>query len=252
MANAEIFRSQLDRVRTERAYEAVARQLRDMLLSGGLRPGDKLPNERQLIESLGVSRGAVRQALLLLQQQGLVEVRVGQSGGVFVKELGLAPVLNAFENLIYAQGITVAEYLAAKRALEPALTDGAVENITVSQLAALRANVQAMRDAIDENPDTDLDLLEFSLEFHEIVVSATGNRVLEALLHALIRLAGRLPDFHSAGAQDWHAVLNGHEAIIRALERRDAEQLRRLMRNHVDCVEGIFDPASSAAPTRPR
>src|ERR1700761_7786830 len=102
MANAEIFRGQLGRIRTERPYEAVARQLRDMLLSGRLRPGDKLPNERQLIESLGVSRGAVRQALLLLGQQGLVEVRVGQSGGVFVKEIGLTPVLNAFENLVHA------------------------------------------------------------------------------------------------------------------------------------------------------
>jgi DNA-binding FadR family transcriptional regulator len=241
MANAEIFRGQLGRIRTERPYEAVARQLRDMLLSGRLRPGDKLPNERQLIESLGVSRGAVRQALLLLGQQGLVEVRVGQSGGVFVKEIGLAPILNAFENLIYAQGITVAEYLAAKRALEPALTDGAVENITADQLAALRTNVSAMRDALTANADTEPDLLEFSLEFHEIVASATGNRVLEALLHALIRLAGRLPDFHSAAAGDWQAVIAGHEAIIGALERRDAEQLRWLMRDHVDCVEGIFD-----------
>jgi DNA-binding FadR family transcriptional regulator len=251
MANAEIFRAQLDRIRTERAYEAVARQLRDMLLSARLRPGDKLPNERQLIESLGVSRGAVRQALLLLQQQGLVEVRVGQTGGVFVKEIGLAPVLNAFENLVHAQGITVAEYLAAKRALEPALTEGAVENITPGQLDALRANVRAMRDALAEDPDAEPDLLEFSLEFHEIVVSATGNRVLEALLHALIRLADRLPDFHSADTQDWQAVIDGHQAMIHALEHRDAEQLRRLMRDHVDSVESIFDPAASPAPARP-
>ncbi|WP_009478501.1 FadR/GntR family transcriptional regulator [Rhodococcus sp. JVH1] len=109
------------------------------ILSRQYRPGERLPVERELIERFAVSRSAIRQALLILDQQGLVRVRPGVGGGPFVVREALPAAVAAFENVLAVDPDEVAEFARAKLVLEPAVNASAAESISDEQLATLEA-----------------------------------------------------------------------------------------------------------------
>ncbi len=227
-------------VHSERVHETVARQIRQAILSGTYRPGDRLPVERELVESFRVSRSAVRQAIFLLQQQGLLEVRQGSGGGAFVRDTGLQPVLHAIENVIGTRRISPRQFFSAKLTLEPVITAAAAEHVTPEILDRLRASVASGRQMLADHQE----LMAHAAEFHEIIAEATGNPVLELVLVALVRIAEATPEFHHASERNWEQILDEHEQLVDALERRSAEDVHELMVRHLGSLKEIFvDPA---------
>lgn len=231
-------------VQAERVHETVARQIRQAILSGKYRPGDRLPVERELVESFRVSRSAVRQAILLLHQQGLLDVRQGSGGGAFVRDTGLQPVLHAIENVIGTRQITPGQFFAAKLTLEPVITAAAAEHVTPEILDRLRASVASGRQMLADHQE----LMAHAAEFHEIIAEATGNPVLELVLVALVRIAEATPQFQHASEQNWEQILDEHEQLVDAFERRAAEDVHELMVRHLGSLNDIFADPSSPEP----
>ncbi|MBO0830366.1 MAG: FadR family transcriptional regulator [Actinobacteria bacterium] len=215
-------------INAERAHEGVARQLRDAILNGTYKPGDRLPGERELVDLFGVSRSAVRQALLLLQQQGLLLVRQGAGGGVFVNGRQVGPVLRAFENLFALQEPSIEHFVHAKALLEPVISATAAEAATPEDLAALRENLELSEQALSEGREVN----ELALKFHLLVATATHNEILTLILEAFVRIAARL----SNNIEDWHHLLAEHHAIYHALESGNAEDVVRLTRKHLQGI----------------
>lgn len=219
-------------ISTERLHERVARQLRDAILDGTYKPGDRLPVERDLVEAFGVSRSAVRQALLLLQQQGLLLIRQGAGGGVFVDTRQMTPVLQAFENLFALQEPSVGQFIQAKTLLEPVISAAAAEQATPEDLAALRENVERTERAVSEGQAVD----DLVLEFHLLVGAAAHNEILTLILEALVRIADRLPSADIGTSADWARLAADHRSIYRAIESGRGGEVEELTRTHLHAV----------------
>lgn len=216
----------------ERAHEAVARQLRDAILTGEYLPGERLPIERELSERFEVSRSVIRQALLLLDQQGLVRVRSGVGGGPFVTHETLPAAIAAFENLLAIDPTSVAEFAQAKLVIEPVVQAMAVASISEARIAVLEANIEETRRGLERGED----MTDLMIEFHSIMINSTENRFLALIVELMGRTLQRLPNVPGWQHVDPWQVLAEHESMLEALRQRDAEELHRLSVQHVSTI----------------
>ena len=210
----------------------MARQLREAILSGQYASGERLPIERELSERFEVSRSAVRQALLILDQQGLVRVRSGVGGGPFVAHETLPAAIAAFENVLAVDSASATEFARAKLVLEPAVNAMAAETISDDQIAALEANVGETRSALERGEP----IRGLMVDFHSILINSTGNRflalIVELMGHALDRLPG-IPDWERV---DPEQLLAEHERMLDALRRHDVDEVHELTVAHLNAI----------------
>jgi GntR family transcriptional regulator, transcriptional repressor for pyruvate dehydrogenase complex len=212
--------------------KAIAR-IRELILTGELRPGSRLPPEQQLAVELGLGRNLMREAVKALVVANVLEVRRGT--GTYVTslepELLLEGVGIAVELL---QGHTLLEVTEVRRLFEPAATGLAAQRISPDQLGVVRQQLEAMRAARD-----DVELLnEHDAAFHRAVFAATGNRTLSTLLDGVssqtlrARVWRGLVDDNAAAR-----TLAEHEAIYAALADGNAALAQATALIHVTTTE---------------
>ncbi|HAL40415.1 MAG TPA: GntR family transcriptional regulator [Polaromonas sp.] len=217
---------QLKQVDNRRLYQQIADQIRALILKGNFAAGARLPPERELAQQLGVSRPSVREALIALEVEGSVEVRMG--AGVYVcSSSERAPVATA------AMGESPIELMQARSALEGSVVMLVCALVTSDALAPLRRAVQEMRVAIAQNRPP----LIHDRQFHLLIAAMTGNSVLERLVGELFDerhspISSQL-SVRSESSQTWTEALHEHEAILRALESRDVLDAQTAMRSHL-------------------
>lgn len=227
----------------QRLYRQIAEQLRSLIAAGEFTPGGRLPAERHLAKQLGVSRPSVREALIALEVEGWVEVRIGS--GVYVTARNGAGGNGQVQ--VPASEWGPFELLNARRVIEG-------EIAAMAATHAKRKNLQAIRDAI-EAMRCDLDRgvapLESDGAFHAAVAQACGNAVLLDTVHTywdarhgalFARLGGH---FERAGA--WRLALVEHEAVLEAITSRDAQRARDAMKHHMDRTNARFSASWRAA-----
>ncbi|MGW4895731.1 FadR/GntR family transcriptional regulator [Kitasatospora sp. NPDC004240] len=211
---------------------AIAR-IRELIRSGELPPGAKLPPEPQLAAEIGISRNLLREAVKALVVSRVLEIRRGD--GTYVTSL--APGL-LLENLAAAvellSGDTLLELTEVRRLFEPAATGLAATRIGDADLAELARHLDAMRDARDDPERLNL----HDAAFHGAVIAATGNETLTSLLEGISN--------RTLGARIWRGLVDGdaadqaiaeHEAIYRALAAREAPLAQAAALMHVTTTE---------------
>lgn len=231
--------------RQVRLYEEVADQLREAILTGKFLAGDKLPIESELATQFGVSRAVVRQATLNLENEGLLTVLVGASGGTFVREPDVTPVIRAMENYFRHSGVTFVDYLHAKKVLEPTVLDDILRFSGTEHRERLEANIDEFAEAMRDGA-SDARLLGLSLDFHEILMSEVGNPVLQMILGALVRMGERVPEFRNTPNWDWQHMLDEHREILQSLEANNVREFRSKMLEHLDTVQHVYGNDSRA------
>ena len=169
----------IDAERRGTTFEEVVSQLREMIHSGELRPGDRLPPERDLAKLLGVSRPTLRAGISSLAAVGVLQPRRG--AGTFVVEAEGPPSLDSSPLRLMAslQRFTPAEMFEARRSLEMAIAGLAAERATGEQMAEMSEEVTGMFASLDE-PEQ---FLVHDMRFHQTVAAASGNRILTALMN---------------------------------------------------------------------
>lgn len=217
-------------IRTERIYQKIVNQVQQMLHSGQLAPGDRLPSEREIAEQLGVSRPAVREALSALEMMGLLEVRPGE--GTFVK----AGEFIAPFALLLSMGSEFAqatEMFEIRRPLEGEAAALAAERATEEDLKRIQECIERME--IDMSR---ADLGEASdWEFHMAISLASHNGLLVRVMYHLqdslrstVQTA-RQRLFQIPGMPQ--RLLDDHRAILAAITTRDPNQARETMIRHI-------------------
>lgn len=212
-----------------RLYQQIADRVRERIVSAEYPVGSKLPPERDLAQQLGVSRPSLREALIALEIDGSVEIRMGS--GVYVCQPALqragrpAPM-----------GESPAELMQARAAVEGAVTVIACANATPEGLARVKESVEAMRADIAAG----LDVLEHDREFHVRIAEMSGNSVLVTLVGTLFDerrspLASAMRD-RLENRPTVEAALNEHERIYRALVSRDPLAAQAAMRSHIQAA----------------
>jgi GntR family transcriptional regulator, transcriptional repressor for pyruvate dehydrogenase complex len=221
---------QLKPIDTRRLYQQIADQIRGLIQNGTYPVGARLPPERDLALQLGVSRPSVREALIALELEGSIEVRMG--AGVYVREIG-GRVPNATRSL----GESAIELLQARSALEGSVVALACGVATPAGIAAVAKALEEMRAAIAEGRSP----LKGDRAFHRAIAALTGNSVMERLVMELFdsrhsAIASQLRE-RSDTPETWVEALREHEAILRALESRDVLGAQTAMRSHLQASQ---------------
>ncbi|HWU07257.1 MAG TPA: FadR/GntR family transcriptional regulator [Streptomyces sp.] len=207
-------------------------KIKEMIVSGALAPGDRLPKESELAAELGLSRNSLREAVRALSLIRILDVRQGD--GTYVTSLDPQLLLEAIGFVVdFHRDDTVLEFLAVRRILEPAATAMAALRIGEEQLDSLSAQL----DALGPEPSVEA-LVAGDLEFHRGIVQASGNSVLCSLLDGLSGPTTRARVWRGLTQEDAVSrTLHEHHAILAALRDRDAEAARSWATVHVASVE---------------
>ncbi|MDJ0344595.1 FadR/GntR family transcriptional regulator [Streptomyces sp. H10-C2] len=207
-------------------------KIKEMIVSGALRPGDRLPKESELAAELGLSRNSLREAVRALSLIRILDVRQGD--GTYVTSLDPQLLLEAMSFVVdFHRDDTVLEFLAVRRILEPAATAMAALRIPEQELDALQGKL----DALGPDPSVE-ELVASDLEFHRGIVQASGNSVLCSLLDGLSGPTTRARVWRGLTQQDAVSrTLHEHQAILSALRDRDAEAARSWATVHIASVE---------------
>jgi len=229
MSKATAFSDQAP-VKRRKVYEEVAQRLENMMLAGELNPGDVLPSERELMETFGVGRSAIREALFALQRMGLVSIRNGERAYVTrpTPEAVVNELSGAVRHLLAQPD--GAKYMQQARALH---------EISLARHAARSANAEdilRLADALEKNRLAIGDPVAFTrtdVEFHLVLAEVTRNPVILSLQVALGEWLAeqRTTSLKADGADE--AAWQAHEAIFRSVAAHDCDAAERAMETHL-------------------
>jgi GntR family transcriptional repressor for pyruvate dehydrogenase complex len=196
----------------------------------GLRPGDLLPPERTMLETYETGRGTLREALRLLEFQGVIALKPGPGGGPILMNPAAAHLAGTLQLLMQLNQAPYRMIVEARSALEPVISGLAAERIDAESLAELAASITQMRDNAD-NRDW---FREASKRFHGVIAWSSGNVLYAYIVDALLGIL----DGTAIGTDDpgdrRAAILRAHEEIYAAISRHDAEAAAERMREHID------------------
>jgi DNA-binding FadR family transcriptional regulator len=209
-------------------------KIKGMIVTGALRPGDRLPKEADLASDLGLSRNSLREAVKALSLINILDVRQGD--GTYVTSLEPPLLLEALNFIVdFHQDNTVLEFLAVRRILEPAAAAMAATRVSDQEIESLRELIDGLGDVSDIDIDK---LVANDLEFHRRISAASGNSVLCSLLDTLSAPTARARVWRGL-TQEGAAVrtIAEHKAILDALAARDPEAARSWATVHIASVE---------------
>lgn len=233
-------------IERRKIYEELADRLIDQMRAGNLKPGDPLPTERELTGSYGVGRSSVREALRMLESQGLIR-SIG-TGAFVVAEYG-NPLNHSLDLLLSLQATNLRELFEVRKILE-------VECATLAAMRRSARDLAAMAGAIDEMEAGLADqrrYIEADLQFHLTVAAASRNRV---ALHMMQAIRGLLQDalasiYYIPGSPQ--RSIAQHRQILSAIAAGDADAARQRMMEHLQRVEGdvhnVLTPGKPTAVT---
>lgn len=227
-----------DRVKPrERLYQDIVNQIQQRIVQGDLKPGDRLPAERELAEDFEVSRTAVREAIKSLAEKDLVEIHVGR--GTFVKAPSPDQAADTINTLIQVARGSVNDLQVARQILE----------VPIARLAAQKRNeehldrLSSLVDLMETHLDTPEKFINADTDFHGELARATGNPVLRALIQPIISL---LRDEHTFAVDHqtaFEAALVSHREIYDHIEAQEADEAAASMRSHLETVNEMLVPA---------
>lgn len=220
-------------VRKVRRYEQVAEQIRRLIGSGALKPGDLLPPERELAEKLGVGRSSVRDAVRTLEVMGILEPRQGH--GTVVRDLSADALVVPLASVLQHKRVLVTDLLDVRRMIEPHLAARAATNASADEIRYMaavlerhEAKLRRGEEAVDEDS-----------EFHYAIALAARNAVVLRVLDVLMDLLreSRSRSLQVPGRP--RRSFDGHRRILRAIQRRDASAAEAAVHKHLQEIEEI-------------
>lgn len=217
--------------------EQVAEHLKTYIVQQGLRPGDRLPGEAELIEALGMSKGTVREASRMLEAQGLLRTRTGPGGGAFVDDVSSDHAMAMLANFFYFRDLSVDDLYQLRIQLEPQVAAMLAGKIPAETMARFRAETRRF-----EHPPANVEEERAqhiaSLEFHRDLAQLCPNPLLSFVTGFIARILSdltvirRLYEPHSHAL--WEAGHLHHARLLDALEQGDPEAARAIMLSHME------------------
>jgi GntR family transcriptional regulator, transcriptional repressor for pyruvate dehydrogenase complex len=222
-----------------KASDVLANELRERILSGEFAEGSALPPERDLVAQTTMSRATVREALRVLEVQGLVRIKAGRAGGTFVQRPGRESLASSMALLIRGRQIRLAALLETREAIEPFCAELAAKHRTDDDLAVLEAANKAIAD-----PDASLaEFLQANVDWHVGVAAASHNELLGAFMTALSRAiyaATQTEGFVDDEVR--RLAAKAHRGITDAIRKQDADAAVRRMKRHVhEYAEAVLE-----------
>jgi GntR family transcriptional repressor for pyruvate dehydrogenase complex len=219
----------IDPERSGTSSEEVITQLREMIHRGELKPGDRLPPERDLAKLLGVSRPTLRAGIRSLSAVGVLQSK--QGAGTFVVKTEGPPSLdsNPLRLMASLHGFTSGEMFEARQSLEMAIAGLAAERATSEHIATMSEEIASMYASLDD-PEQ---FLVHDMRFHQTVAAASRNRILTSLMNMVATILFDVRRKTVKRARDLKESAEMHRQIYRAIRERNREAASNAMRDHL-------------------
>lgn len=206
----------------ERAAVRIARKLAGEVRRRRLPPGAKLEAEHRMVETLGVARATVREALRLLEIQGAVRIQAGPGGGPVVSVPGAEHLASVLSLHLQFAGASFRSVVDARRSIYPVLAAEAAQNASREDVLTLQESIARLHDGA-----RDLDLFTAEVRrFMSLVATASRNRVLALLVDALHRMSENVGEWDE---RQRRLALRSYEKVVGAIERGESEEARSIM-----------------------
>lgn len=219
---------------TKKIYEEIVEQIKNMISNGEVKPGEKLPSEREMSESMGVSRASVREALTALEALGILDIKPGE--GTFVKQTNILETIEPLALVLAVERTPGAQMMEVRRVLETESAALAAMRATDDNLTRIEQNLNDMK-----NADSVQLAVEYDLKFHFAIAEATQNTILLRIMNTVADLMHhtfrndreKLYAYPPKGSQ----IIAEHEAIFAAIKNRNPQQARNKMLEHINNIE---------------
>jgi GntR family transcriptional repressor for pyruvate dehydrogenase complex len=225
-------KSDFEAVRRNKVYEEVAKQIENLILHK-LKPGDKLPSERELAEMLRVSRSSIRDAIRGLELTGLVEPR--QGSGTIVRQISPDAQVNPFAHALKRRQELVSELLDFRKMLEPPLAARAATHASSDEISEMEEILRRQEEKQQQGESA----VAEDAEFHYSVALASDNSVVLKVIDILMDLLRDTRARSLQLADRSQKSLDGHRRILAAIKQHDSEAAKAAMRRHIEDVEEI-------------
>jgi GntR family transcriptional repressor for pyruvate dehydrogenase complex len=214
------------------AYTAIIDRIREMIRNGELKPGDRLPPERRLAESFGVSRNSLRQAFQALVERRILESRQGD-GTYLLATIDATFSGDAIMDALNAQRGFLHDIIEFRGMIEPQIAALAAQRIKPKSIDRLKILVCDQQRALMAGREDD----SFDVEFHRLLAAGAGNRVIDQVMTTIQSIVNESRSVWLQSSERRHASVEGHLRIIDALEARDTEAACLAMKNHIAEIE---------------
>jgi DNA-binding FadR family transcriptional regulator len=214
--------------RNPKTSELIAHDLAAYIVDQGLQDGAVLPTERAMVETFGVGRTTLREALRLLETRGVLTIRPGPQGGPVVRRPQAEDLGAALTLILQFEGSSLADVMEAREALEPTLARLAASRITADGIAALRESIELMREI--DNAEV---FITENNHFHSLVAEAGGSVVLRVFSDSLKSVSDGTAVGVQYSAKRRIAIADAHARIVDALEQGDADAAEQTMQIHL-------------------
>ncbi len=225
-------------IKTKKIYEEIMEQLKDMIGSGELKPGEKLPSERDMSDSLGVSRASVREALTALEALGILDIRPGE--GTFVRETSVSRIFEPLAMVLAVERNPGAQMMEIRRILETEAAALAAERASEDNLS----NIEIILDKM-KNAEIISEAVDFDLKFHYSIAEASHNTI---LLRMMNTVADLMHHTFRRNRENFYAdpvkgprTIREHEAIAAAIRARNPVLAREKMLEHINHIEADIE-----------
>ncbi|HEV2521288.1 MAG TPA: FadR/GntR family transcriptional regulator [Candidatus Acidoferrales bacterium] len=220
-------------IRKRKVYEQIAQQIQRLICDGFLKPGDKLPPERELAELFHVSRGSLRDAVRALEVTGLVEPRQGE--GTVVRAPSAESLINPLTTVLLRQRVFLSELLEFRAMIEPVLARRAAKHASAKDVERLEEILRRQQEKVDRGELA----VEEDSEFHNTIAMAAKNSVVLKVLDVFMDLLRESREESLQVEGRLQKSLEGHRQILHAIQRRDPVGAENAMRRHIERIEGI-------------
>jgi len=227
-------------ITSSKAPQNIINQIRNAIIKGRIGPGQELHSEKKLMEEFGVSKSTLREALRTLEFMGLIEIRKGAKGGVFVSEVDMKITQQSLINFLHYKNVSVYHLSEIRKVLEPYAAKMAAKSIGAVELAELKdineSCVQALKQGQSDKAGKDI------IRFHRIIADSSENPILVFILTFIEDLLEDIKKQLRPDNNFFQSVVAAHIRIYDALASRDADRAFEEMYKDVSRVEEYLAP----------
>ncbi len=217
-----------------RIFQDVVNQIQDAIIDGRLKAGQVLPSERDLKQMFNTSRGTLREALRVLEERGLIEIRLGVNGGAIVKGVSTDQAARTLGRMIRCQMVSLNHLAEFREGIEGYVASLAAQRATQQDVAALRKLLDQARDCIDSEPADREAFLEIDRFFHEELARISGNPVYQFVLDSVHENIHRYYErYLSMDRSELVENYNDMCELVAAIEAGQVNEARVLAQSHV-------------------
>ncbi|MCB2227969.1 MAG: FadR family transcriptional regulator [Desulfarculaceae bacterium] len=212
-----------------RVSDQVREKVTEMIFSGQLKVGDQLPSEAALAAEFGVSKVPVREAIIGMEQAGLLTIKRGAGGGIFVAEPSTEPMGEVLTLMLRLARASIEELTEARLIIETEVAYLAAQRAQEEEIAALEETIEEYRRSLERGePRTFSDM-----DFHLRLGDACNNMVLNLSLKGLVPMIYHSVRVHEFAPKDRGRGIADHQGMLDAIRQRDPGRARELMRDHI-------------------